>query len=69
MSSYRETRYWCVARDCDVARLSMVDGHGQEYFAIEPVTRKWRDRRDSVLALIEEAIERGDAPGEVNAVG
>lgn len=56
-----------MERDCDVARLSLADDQGQEYYAIVPVMsgKKWRERRETALDAIDEAIVRGEAPGEV----
>ena len=45
----------------------MVDSHGQEYYAIVSVEagRKWRERRDEALAMIEDAILDKLPAGEV----
>lgn len=64
--AYREMRYHSIIHDREMARLSMADAHGAEFFAIvETVGKRWRDRREVVLDQIADAIERGDRPGEV----
>ncbi|MGH6738488.1 MAG: hypothetical protein ACREDY_05550 [Bradyrhizobium sp.] len=49
------------------ARISMANDNGQEYFAIVPVEggKAWRDLRAKALDELDEAIERGDPPGQV----
>lgn len=67
MPGYREFRFFCPFRDGEAVRLSMVDDHGREYFAIvgaEP-SRGYRDRREQALTAIEDAIMAGQPPGEI----
>jgi hypothetical protein len=69
MSGYREMLFWSPLLGSQAARLSMTDARGREFFAI--VAREsgkvWRERREDVLLAIEDAIARGDQPGEVTA--
>lgn len=67
MSAYRELRYWSAWHDGEVARLSMVDDHGQEFYRIVPADtgKRWREVREEALTVIEDAIRAGCLPGEV----
>lgn len=68
MSVYVVNTYYSPLIDGEVARVSMADDHGSEYFAIVPKPpsgKGWRAKRDAALDLIEEAIDNGDRPGEV----
>ena len=48
----------------------MVDARGQEYYAIVPADegKRWRERREAALLVIEDAIVAGEPPGEVRDV-
>ena len=67
MSVYREMRFWSPVLGCDAARLSMVDERGGEFWRVVPVSggKAWREARDRALDAIEDAVARGDEPGEV----
>lgn len=69
---YSILRYWSIAHCCKVARVSLADEHGQEYFATVPMlhlrSTSYRERLDAVLDQVQDAIERRDAPGEVRVV-
>ena len=81
MTVYAISRYWSIVHCCRVARVSLADTHGQEYFAIVPqvalrpkgarrypLPADYRGPLDDVLDQISDAIDRRDVPGEV-AVG
>ena len=69
MSRYVIHRYWSVAHCCRVARLSLVDEHGQEYFATVPLAhlrgKEYRERLYAVLDQVQDAISARREPGEV----
>lgn len=66
MRQYHENLYWSIALGGDVARLSMADDQGREYFAIVSAEQPgYRDRRMGALEALMEAIDRGDDPGQV----
>lgn len=73
MSVFVENRRYCVMRDCEVARLSMRDDHGGEFWREVVVEQRdehgkrvpYRDVRSVALDAIEAAIAKGDEPGEV----
>jgi hypothetical protein len=67
MLSYQEYRYYSLVHDADVARLSMFDKDRQEFFATVPTRngRQWRAVRNAVLDQIEECMNAGYDPGEV----
>lgn len=67
---FKEVRCGYMALyDCAVRRVMVGDAHGREYYCFIEDGRGYRDRRDSVLEAIEEAIARGDEPGEVSVMG
>lgn len=66
MIHYHEYQYWCVYRDANVSRVSIVDSHGKEFFQI--VTRDgkgYKERREAAIDACLGAIEAGCDPGEV----
>jgi hypothetical protein len=68
MATFAEYKFWSVILGCDAVRISMVDDHGSEFFKVVPIdnsTKKYRDVRERVLEMIQDAIDRGDDPGEV----
>ena len=78
MTPYVIQRYWSIAHCCRVARVSLADEHGREYFAIVPMAllrpkgarryplpADYRGPLDDVLDQIADAIDRPDVPGEV----
>ncbi len=67
MAAWSEYRRYDVMRDCEVARLSMTDGRGGEYWREIAVGRAaaYREAREQALDAIEDAMARGDGPGEV----
>lgn len=71
---YAIIRYWSIAHGCRVARISMSDERGQEHFVTVPMAKlrgnrlskeTYRDRLNGVLDRIEDAINAGNEPGEV----
>lgn len=65
---FTEFRFYSPVMDCEAVRLSMPGNiPGQEYFRIIPAAdgRRYRERRDEALAMIELAIRSGLEPGEV----
>lgn len=69
MSVYREFRFFSPLDDAESVRLSVADDQGREYFAIIEAGygKRWRERRNTALGTIEDAIEAGLPPGEINA--
>jgi hypothetical protein len=66
--AYSEHFSYSPVHDCRMARISMVDKHNSEFFALvraEPMGAAYRDARREALVAIDEAIERGCDPGEV----
>ena len=52
--------------DAEVARISVPDANGCEYFAIVAIDGKgYRQRRDEAIGKCVEAIKAGCPPGEV----
>lgn len=64
---FREFRFWSPIMDCDAIRISMPGPLGGEFFSIIPAAdgRRYRERREEALAMIELAIRSGLEPGEV----
>ena len=69
MIRFKEVRYWSIVRGCDVVRVMGADRHGHEHFCEIEAGKGYRDRREVALEAIREAVERGDAPGEVAVEG
>lgn len=65
---YQELTSYCPIRDCDVTRLSTANDRGSEFFAMVPRQRPkaWRKLREDVLQQMENAINDGAEPGEIN---
>lgn len=64
---WQETKYYDPINDRDSLRITGFSGHGA-YWIAQPLTEAGKSRRaqrEHLLNLIERAIERGDAPGEV----
>jgi hypothetical protein len=69
VTHYREYRHYSPTFGMNAVRLSMVDWHGGEFWriiAIDGNAEKYREDRDLALDAIEDAIARGDDPGEVS---
>ena len=65
---YREFRSYSIRHGGQVARLSLAKpGGGPEYFMLVPGPggRGWRDRKAKALGQLDDAMARGDTPGEV----
>lgn len=69
MAGYTEHRAYSPTFDCEVARLSMYDTNGSEFFMLVPVEegKRFRERRQTALDAIYVAIQTGRLPGEVRA--
>ena len=69
MSRYVIHRYYSIVHGCKVARVSVADAHGREYFATVPLSHlrsvRYRDRLDAVLDDVQAAIDDSRGPGEV----
>lgn len=65
---YQEITQYSPILDRDITRLSTSDERGAEYFCLvdQKDGRSWRESRDKALDQIEQAIMRGDPPGEIN---
>lgn len=65
--AYSEFRFWSPVLDAEAVRISMQGGQGTEYFMIIKADdgRRYREKRDEALSMIEEAIEAGLEPGQV----
>ncbi len=70
MSKYVIHRYYSIVHCCRVARLSMADEWGQEYFATVPMAylrgKEYRVRLYGVLDQVQDAIGAKRGPGEVS---
>lgn len=69
MSTYQVIRYYSTTTDAEMARVSMFDSRGSEFWTEIPaaVGKKWRASRERAVELLANAIESGDEPGEVIA--
>lgn len=68
MAVFSEFHYYSPLHDANVARVSVPDDRGGEFFAIVPTDGKgYRERRAEAIDLCLEAIETGCEPGEVRA--
>lgn len=67
MPNYTEFTQWSVIHDSMIARVSMTDNHGREFFAILPDygERGYKERKAEALDALAYAIESGMQPGEV----
>lgn len=66
--SYSEFRFYSPVLDAEAIRISMPGKQPNfEFFMIIPAAdgRRYRERRDEALELIELAIREGLEPGEV----
>lgn len=64
---YQVIRYYSATTDAEMARISMFDSRGSEFWTEVQAGggRKWRVARERAVELIANAIESGDEPGEV----
>lgn len=67
MTGYHEYRYWSPLHDADMVRLTVFDQRGAEYWSLVPASapRKYRERREHALKLIDYAMEQKMEPGQV----
>lgn len=66
MAHYQELQSWSPTYGCEVARLSMADANGGEFYAILPIGEgaSWRKLKQEALDVLSKAIEMGGEPGE-----
>lgn len=64
---FSEFRFWSPMLDAEAIRISMPGPLGVEFFRIVRAEdgRRYRERRDDTLNLIQSAIDAGLEPGEV----
>lgn len=67
---YSEATFYSPYRDGEVTRLSTTfDNGGPEYFCLidreRLKIRPWRELRQMALLQLDEAMQRGDEPGEI----
>ena len=67
LTAYSKFDYWNPGTGDMAVRYSGFSGHGEYWLSLPaaPGGKSRRGQRDWVLTLIEEAIGRGDNPGEV----
>lgn len=67
MTGYHEFRQYSPLHDCEMIRLSVFDDRGAEYWMLLPAgfPRKYRERREHALELIDYAIKKKLEPGQV----
>lgn len=65
MITWNDRSYFSLQHDEDVSRVSGWDNNHQEFW-LEILTGKgYAKRREEALLKIQEAIEAGDLPGQV----
>lgn len=66
-TGYHEFRSYSPLHDCEMVRISVFDERGAEYFQIIPASspKRYRERRDKALDLIDYAISQKMEPGMV----
>lgn len=64
---YQELTAYSPMTDGLMTRLSSCDERGSEYFCFIPRERakKWRAAKEIALGKIEQAMARGEQPGEI----
>lgn len=71
MSGYSIIRYWSIQHGCKVARVSMCDHGGREYFRTVPLHEmrgpEYEAKLNAVLDEVQDAIDSRRVPGDVNA--
>lgn len=65
--TYQEFVSYSPFHDAEMARISMCDSLGQEYWMMIPVQsgKAYREARNTAIEAIVTAIESNQAPGEV----
>ena len=65
--AFSEFRFYSPILDAEAIRISMVNARNAEFFMIIKADdgRRYREKRDEALSMIEEAIEAGLEPGQV----
>ncbi|HEX5321490.1 MAG TPA: hypothetical protein VFW46_20200 [Stellaceae bacterium] len=67
MPAYSSMRFYSPVLDAEALRLSMADERNSEFYAVIPARggKEERELKQAALERIEDAILRGDVPGEV----
>ncbi len=67
MSGYQCLTSWSIVQNCRIARVSMVDANGDEFFCIirNEGGKAYREVRERALDAIEDAIAENLPAGEV----
>ena len=68
MITYSEFRQYSPMLDAEVARISVCDERGSEYFMLVPDIgwgKRYREQLQATLEQICNAMDRGAEPGEV----
>jgi len=67
VSTYQEFRAYSPFYDAVMARISMTDERGGEFFALIPAMsgKSYRKAKAEALEMIGEAMAQGCQPGEV----
>lgn len=65
---YAEFTQYSPVQDADITRISTCDDRGSEFFCLVTRARgkSWRAIRETALLELEDAMNRGDQPGEIN---
>lgn len=66
MTTWSERVYYSFDHDAEVARVSGFDDHCQEHFIVVETGRGYRDRRNEAVLKIQDQIEKGGLPGEID---
>lgn len=64
---YQEFRAYSPLYDAVMARISMTDDRGQEFYALIPAVsgKPYRTAKAEAIEMIQEAMADGCQPGEV----
>jgi Lhr-like helicase len=66
--TYHEYRFWSATLGCNACRLSIMDAHGGEHFAIISMDGSGKTNRAARMAAlnsIADHIRSGEQPGQV----
>lgn len=66
MTHWTEQVSYSLQHDCEMARISGFDDRSQEHFLYIETGRGFRERREQAILDIQEAIESGHEPGEID---
>jgi hypothetical protein len=65
MTHWTERRFYSVAHDCEMARISGYDHQCQEHWILMEVVKGYRESRDVAVERLQKSIEAGGIPGEI----